>query len=103
MSYFFFEPPTLDGDQLLCPHCGSNNLHHSGVSTYDRKEDAEKVRVTHVTDTAVSVANVDEAHSNNPSPRRHGLAIEFWCELCPSTPVLAIMQHKGTTYIGWKK
>lgn len=103
MSSYFFEPPTLDEDQLICPYCNSNNLHHSGVSSYDRSEDAEKVRVTHVTGMVVSVANVEEAHSNNPSPRRAGLTIEFWCEICDDKPVLAIMQHKGTTYIGWRK
>lgn len=29
------------------------------------------------------------------------LRIRFWCEQCPSEPVLSIQQYKGTTYIGW--
>jgi hypothetical protein len=104
MSSYFFEPLTLEDDALnLCPYCHGNNLHHEGVTVYDRNEDAEKVRVTHVTDMVVSVATVDEAHSNNPSPRRTGLTIDFSCETCEEKPVMAIIQHKGTTYIGWKK
>ena len=39
--------------------------------------------------------------AENPSPRRDGVAIQFWCEACPSTPVLHIYQHKGDTMINW--
>jgi len=36
-----------------------------------------------------------------PSSRRSGLYITFNCETCGTVEDLAIVQHKGTTYISW--
>jgi hypothetical protein len=45
---------------------------------------------------------------NNPSDRRDGIVITFWCEQChgesgPDTNYLrlAVIQHKGATYLRW--
>lgn len=106
-----------DGDWLNeCPDCGGNNLHQSHVSIFNtdgmfpewddsRGEYVNKVktRVTHVmADNTISSARVPPEHTNNPSRDRNGMLIEFWCEGCDNKPTLAIFQHKGTTFIGWK-
>ena len=62
------------GSSLLCPHCGGNNLHQKDVET--------------------------EAAAQG-FPAADAILINFYCENCPSEPVLSIQQYKGTTYIGW--
>lgn len=87
---------------LLCPRCGADNLHHETVTAYERAEDAETVVEITLRGTNVSV----DAASNgggNPSRRRDGLVISFWCEQCGEAPIeLCIAQHKGCTEIGWR-
>ena len=39
---------------------------------------------------------------DNPSARRYGLRIFFWCEHCCAVPVLNIYQHKGNTFLRWE-
>lgn len=62
-------------------------------------------------DTA-QVATFPSADTCNPSSRRQGLSIEFECEMCHGDMddgkkntlppfQLAILQHKGNTYIEW--
>lgn len=94
-----------DGDWLYeCPYCGGNNLHQSDVTVFSRDEDAQKVRVTHVMeDGTITSASVPSEQANNPSSRRHGMQLYFWCESCEEKPVMAIFQHKGVTFIGWQK
>ena len=59
------------GSSLLCPNCKCNNLHQKELE-------------------------IEDNFNNNDM-----LGIRFWCEQCPSEPVLSIQQYKGTTYIGW--
>jgi hypothetical protein len=88
---------------LVCPECGfQGGLHHAGVTIYDRDEDAEFTRVTICVD-AVSVEMVASARCSNPSSRRHGLAIGFWCECCSLHAELTIAQHKGITELCWRQ
>ena len=114
----FLNPITIDdGDCLdVCPHCGGNYLHQSHVSIFnpdgytlewDEKtktyENKARTRVTHVMeDNTITTARVPPEHTNNPSRDRNGMLIEFWCEGCEEKPTLAIFQHKGMTYLGWK-
>lgn len=82
---------------LLCPSCGGECLHHDRIDVYEPlKEDADAGQ--HVTveqhDTHVS-ADL----TGNPSRRRNGVTIRFWCETCQARPVLRLAQHKGTTYV----
>jgi hypothetical protein len=93
------------GDWLdECPYCGHNNLHQSDVTVFNRYGDAEKVRVTHVMDNGtITSANVPNEQTNNPSSQRDGMQVHFWCEGCDKKPILAILQHKGITFIGWQK
>ncbi len=88
--------------ELHCPRCGSANLHHTGVTVFDRAEDRPTVVETTV---SAGKVKVDPASigAMNPSARRDGLAIRFDCEGCGEDPIeLTIAQHKGSTEIGWR-
>lgn len=82
--------------ELLCPRCGSNYLHHNQVDVFERDEDAVTGLHVQVADGRVST---DTALRDNPSSRRHGVAISFWCEGCNAKVVLKIAQHKGVTLV----
>jgi|GEM_PF-1153994 len=93
---------------LLCPRCGDSYLHHRSVVTFDRSEDAETVLRTGVEVGKTTVQLVPQADSGNPSPRRDGLVIQFWCEKCgggddgASVIELTLAQHKGETEVSWR-
>jgi hypothetical protein len=97
---------TEDG-ALCCPWCGEEEwpcLHHGEVTVYERGEDAKHVMVTRVSrDKPPAVETVPTAGSGNPSARRNGLKISFWCEFCDSVSELTISQHKGQTLLDWQK
>jgi hypothetical protein len=38
----------------------------------------------------------------NPSERRGGVTIRFWCENCHSLSELALAQHKGCSVLAWR-
>ena len=115
----FLKPMVIDSGDCLneCPYCRGNNLHQAHVSIFnhdgyeqrwndvlEKYETVPKTRVTHVmADNTITTAKVPPEHTNNPSPEREGLLLEFWCETCEEKPMLAIFQHKGCTYIGWNK
>jgi predicted RNA-binding Zn-ribbon protein involved in translation (DUF1610 family) len=87
---------------LLCPRCGADNLHHGTVTTYDRAEDGKTVIETRLDGSAIAIDASSEG-AGNPSRRRDGLVIDFWCEQCGDAPIqLCIAQHKGSTEIGWR-
>jgi hypothetical protein len=86
-------------DGLQCPCCRAPNLHSTYVVTYDRVEDGETTE-THIEDGKVTQGPSDARR--NPSARRHGVAVGFWCEQCPNEPELTIAQHKGATFLEWR-
>jgi hypothetical protein len=90
-----------DDDALKCPRCGGLNLHHEKVTTFERGEDAETTTKTEVVGRDTNTAVVPSEGCGNPSLRRHGLVIGFWCETCDAKPQLNLEQHKGTTYVTW--
>jgi hypothetical protein len=85
--------------ELLCPHCKGNYLHHGDIDIFECGEDAKSGLHVLVTD---GKATVDTSLQGNPSSRRHGLKINFWCETCHATPILTIAQHKGNTEVDFK-
>ena len=93
---------------LPCPRCGNDYLHHRGVTAFDRSEDAETVLRTSVEVGKTTVQLVAQAGSGNPSMRRDGVVIQFWCEQCgggddgKSVIELTLAQHKGATEIAWR-
>jgi hypothetical protein len=42
-----------------------------------------------------------QVQGTNPSSRRGGIAIRFWCEGCPFISELTLAQHKGSTEVEW--
>jgi hypothetical protein len=96
---------TLDmggASDLICPRCGADYLHHKGVTVYDRSEDAATVIETKLFGNKVEI-DANSTGDGNPSRRRDGLVIDFWCEGCGEAPLqLCIAQHKGATEIGWR-
>jgi len=92
-------------NELVCPRCGGENLHHVAVTAYDRHEDDVRETVTTFRNELVASHREPAIATNNPSTRRHGLTISFTCEECSGdTEVieLALAQHKGSTYLRWR-
>lgn len=91
-----------EASELGCPRCGAFLLHHIGVTSFDRREDAQQVVKTRIESGRVNV-DPEASGSGNPSTRRDGLVIDFWCEGCGDAPIeLCIAQHKGSTEISWR-
>lgn len=85
--------------ELLCPKCGGNYLRHDKVEVFERGEDqATAVHVTVEDGKAV----LDQSLVGNPSARRHGLLVHFWCEGCSARTALSLYQHKGNTFMDFK-
>lgn len=107
--------PTFNFDQskpsLECPRCGDHWLHQYGVEVFVRHgEDGERgqhVSVDyHSGETTISENTTTDA--GNPSGRRDGIRIQFYCEQCDGFPEqapieLIIEQHKGVEYTYWRE
>jgi hypothetical protein len=93
--------PASTFDAVDCPHCDGNNLCHESVEVFYRngEDNAEGVHAT----VNPHTVTVGQSMSGNPSSRRGGLLVHFSCETCPVKPVLEIIQHKGCTYMQWRK
>lgn len=90
--------PDTDGYQsaLLCPRCKGSMLHHFEVDIFERVEDQKCGLHANVTNNGVQIT---QDLTGNPSARRNGIAIKFFCEDCGSKSALSISQHKGSTYV----
>lgn len=85
--------------ELLCPRCNGNYTHHEKIITFERSEDDHtclETRIVGKKSTSQITMGLD-----NPSPRRHGMCIDVYCEACDNVSKLAIYQHKGQTFIEW--
>jgi hypothetical protein len=90
-----------NSDWLLCPGCGFfGGLHHDRVTVFDRIREDGPSTVTEVKNG--KVIRLCHNSNNNPSSRRDGIAIRFWCECCDAISELTIAQHKGTTEMEWR-
>jgi hypothetical protein len=89
------------GAELLCPNCGHGYLHHEGVVSYDRGEDDALIMMTTVRGQRTSTF-LTQNNAQNPSARRDGVAIGFWCEHCHQHWELTIAQHKGKSLCRWR-
>jgi hypothetical protein len=115
----FSEIVNINENQLLlCPNCGGEYIHHMEITSYDRKEDDVHTLKTQIIgfdhpdngpmdpikeDFSSVVSNIVESSGENPSSRRSGLVVSFYCELCPALTELTIAQHKGLTQVQWRK
>ena len=100
--------PVVIGDEtLVCPQCGSNCLHQGAIEVFHRRrEDADNVVLAIAEGMASDVSDIPDAGARNPSARRQGLLIHFDCEGCDLLQlgiVLTISQHKGETFIQWRR
>ena len=95
------QPVTIVNRELLCPHCNGSYLHHYTIVSYHREQEDEKnITLIEVQGGNVTLHNDDAV--KNPSDRRDGAGIRFWCEQgCPEME-LTIAQHKGSTYVQWR-
>lgn len=93
-----FSDTTYGETLLLCPHCNGDYLHQVTTNVFERAEDADDgLHVAITGERAVITRDL----VGNPSGRRHGLTIKFYCEECGKHPSLAILQHKGQTFVEW--
>jgi hypothetical protein len=97
-----FSTATIAHDALTCPQCRGDSLHHGQVTVYDRREDAPRITKIEVQDRTANITAIGNKDSGNPSERRDGVAIRFWCESCDTTSELTIAQHKGASLLGWR-
>ena len=84
-------------DILICPHCGQIFLHQYKTEIFDRDED--DVEGLHVITDREKGIIIKKDLEGNPSKRRDGLKIHFFCEICQTDSTLEIYQHKGQTFI----
>jgi Zn finger protein HypA/HybF involved in hydrogenase expression len=86
---------------LMCPCCGSSYMHHDFVDFYERQcEDGPShlVRVKAAKEDSINLYSWDHP-GKNPSRRRDGIRIYFWCEDCDASVHLTIAQHKGCSFL----
>lgn len=127
MKNLRFSDDAYDGDCIECPECGSFHTHHDLVQIFDRGEDAAvgmyvEVQTGPRLDDPPPVERPLGAITRqnsimfsgrysgpefdgelNPSRRRHGLRIWFWCENCWGYFGLALAQHKGHSFLVWDR
>jgi hypothetical protein len=96
---------------IRCPRCRNLFMHHAGVDIFYRDEDDDVCFV--VSQNRNSVLTQTRSAPENPSLRRHGIKISFFCEECHSSGQhlpfpngreafkLNIYQHKGSSNIWW--
>ncbi len=89
----------FDEEMLLCPRCGFLYTHATGVDVFSRAEDAQEGRRVSVRSKSL---RTDTDIKQNPSLRRGGIRIFFWCEGCGQTSGLVLCQHKGITLVSWE-
>jgi hypothetical protein len=85
---------------LQCPRCGHAYIHQVWVEVWEREEDATDGIHCYVTRDTASFDR--DALVENPSERRQATGILFECEQCVAHSLLAIIQHKGQTFVEWK-
>ena len=86
---------------LICPSCGGANLHHGAVEVAERKEEDQEGRIVTLGDGKPPQVEHADADSSRFAGRRNQLTVQFSCEGCEATPWLLLVQHKGTTFLGW--
>ncbi len=95
----------LDCGNLCCPRCGDAfGLHSAGVEVWGRSHDAAQglhVSINEVEFKPALVATTDL--EDNPSSRRQGISVRFWCEQCAAGFALTFAQHKGSEIVTFEE
>ena len=88
-----------DDGELKCPSCGDIHLHHYRVYVKQRfKEDGDGTGITVYSSGGLRIEPMGSAQFPY---RRDSLHTYFRCEGCACIPELVLIQHKGSTYLGW--
>lgn len=90
----------IEDEELQCPNCKNSFLHHSFVQIFERvKEDGESnaIQIDGINSSGKFLISMSENNQRNPSARRDGIIIGFWCECCSAHIEMHIAQHKGCT------
>ena len=88
----------LSSDTLLCPCCNKGDyLHHDIVEIFERREDSG--HCLHTLSKGGRTITKISAGRGNPSMRRHGVAIGFFCEHCGVRSKMTVAQEKGQTLV----
>ena len=91
--------------EVACPYCKQEELHHMGVEMFARGEDANTGEHISLLANGVDGDKIHRVHNhsmhNNASMRRGSILIHFFCEQCQQQPTMFFVQHKGHTYAGW--
>lgn len=90
-----------DDWQVVCPKCGFEYVHHDAgpVEVWQRSEDTGDPGYA-VLSGGRGVKAI--ARAENPSLRRSGIRLHFWCEGCAGRFALTFAQHKGETLVNWE-
>ena len=87
---------------LDCPFCQGNYLHQQAYRIWATNEDQQSDCLT-IFDKNKKLSIQKTLKEENPSSRCRGaICIEFWCEDCEKISTFTILQHKGSTYLGFK-
>lgn len=89
----------VDNAYMTCPNCGGEHLHQDRCEVYWRQSEGGPSD-TIISSTAESTKQ-SGVQDRNPSDKRDGVLIRFWCENCSAHPELAVYQHKGNTIVRW--
>jgi len=92
-------PQIIDG-VLICPACGHEYTHHRSVNIYHRQHEDGDTIITRVSGARVLT---EIGARENPSRRRDAIGIVFNCEGCECISELAVVQHKGQTFLRWHR
>lgn len=89
---------------LGCAACGCEYVHHFEVDVFTRHgEDNDRGIAVHIGMRGIPSVTTDTSErAGNPSSRRSGLVVRFWCESCEAISALELAQHKGVTFIDTK-
>jgi len=82
---------------LICPGCGDHNLHQYTVEVFNRYREDDPAGLHAMIEN--QALNLDMDMGGNPSSRRDGILIYFYCEHCPGRVRLSIAQHQGDTLV----
>ena len=87
---------------LCCPFCNSEYLHQQTYRIWSTNEDQQSDCLT-IFDEYQNLRVEKTPEEQNPSSRCRGaISIEFSCEDCEKISTFTILQHKGSTYLGFK-
>lgn len=85
-----------NGFLLCCPKCESYYTHHEKIEVFNRSEDEKQgLHVVVENDKVLQGNDI----TDNPSTRRQGILVHFYCEMCKKLSSLSIIQHKGQTLL----